>query len=84
MNVLPKPGFGIGIQNQGLISVLVLELIFFTETKFFFSIFFQIFLMFPTSCEDISFYKHQNKPRPSKTLVIFVSGQFLSALKSDS
>ena len=36
MYVWQKPGFGIGNQNQGLISVLVLELIFFTETETFF------------------------------------------------
>ena len=70
-SVWPKPGFGIGNQNRGLISVSEPNFFFFLKPKLFFSIFIlkvQFFFIFPTSWGDTSFYKLENKPRSSKII----------------
>ena len=56
--VRPKPGFGIGNQNQGPISVLVSKThVFFSETETYFFKFFQIFSCFSASLGEYEFSK---------------------------
>ena len=66
-SVRPKPGFGIGNQNQGPISVFVSEQILFPETKTFFFTF-KKKSCFPLLGGDVSFYKLKNKHRSSKMI----------------
>ena len=53
----PKPGFDIGNQNQGSISVWLLEPKLFIQNQNYFLSFFQMLLCFSATLEDMNFQK---------------------------